>query len=412
MVYTPQNWATGSSGGTPLSAARLNVIEQGIVDAHALAGGAAAGMGGIYIDSYAGSDDARLTAAIAAATAQDYPAPILLGSRAYTFSEARNLYDGFALIGSEGMGNAELSNKGTNKTRVNVNTSGVWLSASGSVRSSSQNWDNTFRNISFNGSSATQWMGGSAVIWCMNLRDCAWSGFKTILGSQAKKLLLNLCLFDGWLSLNNCYNGAVHIGGSDNSLFMGMTNIDSGTPFCSAGGSKGQYHLWFDYMTKTYIGPIYLTAEGGWNGIRVDGAAEPWNTVNGNTGGPLTFSGMRLEGRNTGAPCHGALFRQTGGIVVLDKSWVGYGMASPASVGHSPADAGVIHQVGGVLDVDKCTYDKTASIAHTVPFVYSASGVCRVSRINRSAGGGAWGSSLPKVVALGQGTTDNSVTKV
>lgn len=33
MSYTPQTWADGSGGGTPLSAARLNYMETGIDDA-------------------------------------------------------------------------------------------------------------------------------------------------------------------------------------------------------------------------------------------------------------------------------------------------------------------------------------------------------------------------------------------
>src|SRR5690606_38770395 len=36
MPYTPLEWKDGPQGGTPITAAALNRIEQGIVDAHAV----------------------------------------------------------------------------------------------------------------------------------------------------------------------------------------------------------------------------------------------------------------------------------------------------------------------------------------------------------------------------------------
>lgn len=42
MAYEPQEWADGAEGGTPITAARLNHIEQGVGQAAATADGAAA----------------------------------------------------------------------------------------------------------------------------------------------------------------------------------------------------------------------------------------------------------------------------------------------------------------------------------------------------------------------------------
>jgi hypothetical protein len=369
--------------------------------------------GQIELDSVAGAtDDDKLTNAMAAAAAQAFPPPILLGPRTYLFSTNRTLYDGFALIGVQGMGNAEKSSRGTNKTVVQMGGSGTWLSAEGGFDTSSgnRNWDVTIRNISFLGTSSKQWMGSSngTVVWCMNLRDCSWSGFKSVLGSQATALKLNLCLFDGWLSFNNSYNGAIHIGGSDNTLFIGMTNIDSGTGFLSPGGSNGQYHLWLDYMEKTTIGPIYLTAEGGWNGIRVSGPAT--NVGGSNLGGPLWITGAKIEGRNANAACNGAIIRVEGGQLHVRDTWVAYGMKSPATPGHSPQDAGVIHQTGGQLLVDGCTYDHATSQSETVPFVYSSGGMARVSNTFIGSKGGIW-TGKPRVQGSGI-VADDSVTVI
>ncbi|QFP96800.1 hypothetical protein SEA_MCKLOVIN_14 [Gordonia phage Mcklovin] len=34
MAYTPKTWANGAGGGTPITAAELNRIEQGVDGAH------------------------------------------------------------------------------------------------------------------------------------------------------------------------------------------------------------------------------------------------------------------------------------------------------------------------------------------------------------------------------------------
>jgi hypothetical protein len=381
--------------------------------------------GQIELDAMAGAtDDDKLTNAMNIAKAQDYPPPILLGPRNYSFSINRDMYDGFSLIGVQGMGNAEKGSRGTNRTRVTVGGSGIWLNANGGLDDPYENWDISIRQISFTGNSSKQFMGSAingagfsddVVIWCMNLRDCAWSSFKSVLGSQSTKLLINLCLFDGWLSFNNSYTGAIHIGGSDNSLFLGMTNIDSATGYLAPTGSNpsgsiGQYHLWFDGMDKTTVGDIYLTAEGGWNGIRVTGPA--YNGGSSTNGGPITINSGKLEGRNKTAACNGAVIRVEGGILILRDTWVGFGMINPSASGHSPQDAGVIHQTGGQLLVDGCTYGRATNAAETVPFVYSAGGKTRVSNILTGSQAGAW-SGLPRVDSAGGSvTTDSTVTVI
>lgn len=355
---------------------------------------------GVLLDTFTGSDDERLTAAMSYAAAQSFPPPILLGARAHMFTQPRAVYDGFGLIGVEGMGNAELSSKGTQRTQVRTPVNGVWLSLNGGARSASQNWDVTVRQVAFVGSSGAQWMGGNAVAWCMNLRDCSWSGFRSVLGSQSQKLLLTLCLFDGWLSFNNSYTGAIHIGGSDCALFLGMTNIDSSTAHAAAGGSNGQYHLWLDYMSKSNIGGIYLTAEGAWNGVRVTGNDQNM---------PVWITGAKIEGRNAGRPCHGSLVRVEGGALTLRDTWLGYAMAYPSFPGHSPQDAGVVHQSGGQVLLGGVTYDRAAGVPESVPLLYSSGGEAHVQHVFRGTKGGVW-ANRPRVT--GNVTHDSTVVKV
>lgn len=52
MVYTPQTWVNALAGGTPLSAARLNVMEAGIAAAD------------LHVRTYAGTPEGNVTAPV------------------------------------------------------------------------------------------------------------------------------------------------------------------------------------------------------------------------------------------------------------------------------------------------------------------------------------------------------------
>ena len=70
MAFTPKTWADGPSGGTPITAAELNRIEQGIDDADAAATApvAWADVAGKPAVIAAGADQAAARAAIGAGT--------------------------------------------------------------------------------------------------------------------------------------------------------------------------------------------------------------------------------------------------------------------------------------------------------------------------------------------------------
>jgi len=424
MAYTPTAWHDKPVLDTPLNSTNLNKLEGGVQGAHNLIAGhetrivtlegaptpAAAGTmpGYIYLDSYTGTDDDKLTAAMADAQAATYHPTIRLSNRAHTFTLQRTLFDGFRLEGPPGYSNAE---KGpANMTcLVTLNGGNAWLTAPASVAT----FDVYIGQIAFKGTSSTQFMASSATqpLYCILLRDLSFSGFKSVLGSQAAKMLITAAQFDGYWEVNNSYNGAIHLGGSDNTLWPAGMLLDSATAYLSPGGSNGQYHLWLDGLEKTSIGPIYITAEGGWGGIHITGAGI--GSTSNNQGGPLVFSGgMKCEGRNAGAPCNGSLVRIDGGIVVLRDAWISYGMASPATPGHNPQDAGIVHQTAGQLVMSGCTYDTATGVVETVPFLYGAGGEARISAQMRASKGGVW-TGLPRYQAAG-GTinADTSVQSV
>lgn len=373
-------------------------------------GDAATPYGRVFLDDYAGAnDDAKLTAALTDVSGDTYPRTITLRARAYTFTTANRVaFTGMRIEGPPGYGNPERNSGTKTPSRISLSMSGPWFTnpAGNDVFSVS------LHQLSFTGDSSASIIGqnGGGTWYCLSMRDIFSSGLRTIIGTQATKVLMTAASFTGDWEINNCYNGAFHMGGSDNVFWSDGMLLDSGTPFNSAGSATGQYHVWFDYMQKSYIGPLYMTAEGPWAGIRITGGS--YNSASTNIGGPLNFVGMRIEGRNTNQPCDGSLVRIEGGYAVFRDCWFGYAMQAPSNQGHSPTDAGAIHVMSsGAVLVDGCTYARANGVAETVPFVYSNS--TAPVRVHNIFAGESW-TGLPRVRQnAGSGVNvDDTVTQI
>jgi hypothetical protein len=368
--------------------------------------------GKIYLEDFStGSDDGDLTAALSASAAETYPSTIVLSNVQNTFTTAnRDAFSGMRIQGPDGYGNPERLSSTKMPGRVHLNFNGSWFRNP----LNSDVYSVSLHNMSFTGGGAAAGpnilgQNGSGTWYCLSMRDIFTSSLRTVLGTQSTKLLITAANFTGDWEVNNCYNGAFHMGGSDNTLWTDGMLLDSGTAFATAGSSNGQYHLWCDSLDKTFIGPLYITAEGAWNGIRVSGPVYNNGATN---QGVLWMRGLRVEGRNPGAPCNGALIRVEGGMMNLRDSWIAYGMDSPSTPGHSPTDAGCIHQTAGAVLLDGITYDRVTSQAETVPFAYCNGGQMRVQNIWSASRGGTW-AGLPRVdQAAGTVIADASVTVI
>lgn len=365
--------------------------------------------GMVALDSFPGSDDdTKLGNAMSHARQQPHPPAIQLTNRTHAFSTARTLYTGFRFAGPLGMiSNSELADP-SSVCRVNVSTPGTWLNLVGG-----DVYDGFLGNgISFIGTSGTTFMGSTdGSVWhCGHHRDVSFHGFKTVFGTQGTKLLMVASIIDGWFQIAGTYNGGMHIGGSDNRLFTNGALIDSSTAYLNAGGAAGQYHLWCDGLDNTAIGPMYITAEGGWGGIKVSGPA--YNADTPSNLGMVEFFGVTNEGRNASAPCYGALWRIEGGIVKIHGGYTARAMSSSSKMGHTPADAGAIHQIDGQLTVHDVTYDRYTGQAETVPFVFQQGGKAIIRDTLAATKGGSW-AGLPRVQSTsGTLITDETVTRL
>lgn len=316
--------------------------------------------GFIFVDSYSGTDDQKLIAAIGAAKASNLKPLLILSAREWRFTQPIDAYTGFGITGPTWR-SVEQARGGNPYPCI------VKVSVSGGTEASPQPWirfqaGNTFGcyigNLTIEGSRGSIGIGSvnNGVMWTTTLHNLSWTNFACNLGYPGRKLLMTACTFSGYWNQNNHYVAAACIGGSDNSLWTDGSLMDSPPSF--RGTPSGDYHLILDYMSKTVIGPLYMTAEQG-SGIRVLGGSS--------TQGNTIITGARIEGRNASQSTYGALIRVEGGGLTLRDCWLGYAMSNP-SAGSNPADKAVIEVSGsGELILGSVQYGLANGVTTATP---------------------------------------------
>jgi hypothetical protein len=136
-MTTPINIGALTAATTIADTDLVPLVQAGVtkrVDVGTLRGPQVTGGGGgvpgtVALDSFSGTDEAKLTAAMSYAGAQTYAPTILLGNRLHQFSTTRATYEGFRIQGPPGPGNAEKSAK-ANNCRIELNglpAGAAWL---------------------------------------------------------------------------------------------------------------------------------------------------------------------------------------------------------------------------------------------------------------------------------------------
>lgn len=365
-----------------------------------LSAGTGAGSGGIYyVDDQAGAtDDDKFDNALSASrNANGFTGTVIFSNRNYTLARTHTLQSGDHIYGLPGAADERRSSG--NKCRVTCTVNGTAFTIPAHFTHSI-----SMGGIQWYGSSSTSWLDpgnplGLDLQTC-HFRDMGFTNFKSVLGSKANKLVMTACKMDGYWNINGSYQTAVHIGGSDNDLWTNGLLIDSPPSFMGSTGSE--YHMWFDFLEFSTIGPLYITAEVN-SGVLLDGYGIGSASAHG-----LRFqSQYRNTGRNIGQPTYGCATRINGGISSFHGGIAAWEMTNPSSTGRG--DLGVYDIRGGDVLIEDMTYQRASTVGESVPFIYVGSGArCRIRNIRRS---GPW-TGLPQVTGPGSIDADNSVTVV
>lgn len=399
-MYAPQTWATGSAGRTPLSADRLNYMENGIAAAHALAGG-------ILLDAYSGSDDEKLDQALATQKATPGMPPVVLGERKHVFNRTRELYSGLKLVGARPSGpkNLELASSGYVPSRITLGP------ALGSARSSwwvapdADVYDVFMADFAVSGDtgrSVHQFIdfpvSSGHTLYACEFRSLSFDFMRAVFGRKDRPCALTQVVFSGHWTALNLWETQFTLGGSDCSLWMGgQLNVgNSASPRQTGRYQDSCYQVVFSSLSKTNVGYMYVTALNGWRGLKITGNGSGLFIFGG------TFEGYKPQGSAQSGPAPGTVVLVEGGSGAFYGPTIGQGMSQP-----DRAEKGLVQVTGGEWSIFGATFLR-GSMPETVPCVAHLGGRLTVSGITRAMAE-SW-SGRPRYTTTAKGTSRSALS--
>jgi hypothetical protein len=325
--------------------------------------GTAGTPGVVEVDSFPGAtDDDKLAAALAHAAAQTNKPTIRFRHGKTTLTRTVVAFTGMRLLGAGG-GVAVEQPRGGNPYSTLIDWRGTDPAKPWLLWPSGQTFGTFVGHMAIQGTATSTIIGAassSAVAWRSVFRDLGMANMAHAIGSPTAKFLMTACTWDGDWNINNIRGAyGIRIGGSDNAINTGTLLLDSPTSL----NANVAAHLWCDYLEKTDIRGLYITAEGTPAGVRVTGNAGTE---------PVTFWAPRVEGRNAGQPCKGPVIRIEGGDVNIIAPWLAYSLTETVRV------------TGGDVLIDAPTFGRATNTPSTAPAVAQTGGVLRVVNARRS----------------------------
>ncbi len=372
------------------------VVSSGAAIATAESSAAAPVEDDVYLDSYAGTDDQRLTQALAAVQASNPRKAIRLSGRNHTFTQTRQTFSGLRIVGPNvGWQNPEIGGTSGALPQCNV-TLNCGTGASSWLVGTATTYDVLVAGITFKSSNGnTQfyhhpYSGGTC--YAGTFDTLTFYGFKHVLGMPADGFSMTLCTTSGPWTCVAVQDTQFTLRGSDNWLWTnGVMN------YGWAGANGGKYLMRFATLSKTCVANLYLTARGGSRCILIE--------AGGTYQGGLDFRDCVLEGQNAGDPAMGALVVVKSGGASFTNTKLNFGMARPTDFTDQVDKALIMVQDGTVLLTNTWTCRANAT-AETVPIMAATGGTVYVDRMIGM--GGVW-AGKPGVRSTGTLVSDASV---
>ena len=342
----------------------------------------------ILLDSFTGTDDQRLTAALDVQRTSSPRRPIRLAARNHSFSLTRTTFSGLRILGPNvGWQNPEIGGTAEALPQCNV-TLNCGTGASSWLVGTATTYDVTIAGITFKSSNgATQFYHhpySAGTAYATRLHELSFYGFKHVVGMPGNAYAMTLNTFSGTWTCVGVRGTQFSLRGSDNFLWKNG-EINYGW----WGENGGQYLVRFENLMKTSVANMYLTARDGARAILVDGAST-------NQGG-LDISDCVIEGNNKDQPAYGALIVVKAGGVSFTNTKLNFGMAKPSNF-TDQKDTAMIMVQGGTALLTNIWVNRATATPETVPIVSVTGGTAHVTRAIGM--GGNW-SGKPRVSRTG-----------
>ena len=382
-------------GGTALMATAAGLASAGSAEA-------AGTSDDILLDSFTGTDDEKLTQAIAAQKVSSPRRAIRLAGRNHTFTVTRTTYSGMRIIGpNTGWQNPEISGSSGALPQCNVTLNCGTGSASWLVGTATT-YDVEVSGICFKSSNGnTQFYHhplSAGTAYAAHFDSLTFFGFKHVMGMPGNAMAMTLCSLSGVWTCVGVRGTQFSIRGSDNYLW-----VDGKMNYSWVGANAGQYLVRFENCSKSMVANMYLTARGGSRCILVEGNAQYGQ-------GGLVIRDCVLEGQNAGDPAMGALVVVKSGGVTFRDICLNFGMYRPSDF-TDQVDTALI-MVSGTTSrvlIDSVYTCRANTVPETVPIVRVTGGtVCAEHIFGMGGTGNPW-SGLPRVQRSG-GTLHNDAT--
>ena len=259
----------------------------------------------ILLDSFSGTDDQKLTAALDLARNSSPRRPIRLSPRSHTFSQTRTTFSGLRILGPNvGWQNPEIANTSGALPQCNVT-----LNCGNGAKSWLVGTETTYNvmvaGITFKSSNAvTQFYHhpySAGTSYATTLDTLSFYGFKHVLGTPADPFSMTLVTIKGSWTCVGVQDTQFSLRGSDNFLWV-AGDLNYGWQ----GANQGRYLMRFSNLSKTAVKHLYLTARGG-------SRADPRR---GDRAGWPRLHRLRRRGPERQRPGHGCADRHEGAGVL------------------------------------------------------------------------------------------------
>ena len=373
------------------------VVTTGVAVAGTSTASAAVGDEEILLDSFTGTDDQKLTAALNVAKTSSPRRPIRLAARSHTFSPTRTTFSGLRILGPNvGWQNPEISGTAGALPQCNV-TLNCGNGASSWLVGTATTYNVVVAGITFKSSNAvTQFYHhpySAGTSYATTLDTLTFYGFKHVLGTPADPFSMTLVTTKGSWTCVAVQDTQFSLRGSDNFLWV-AGDMNYGWQ----GANGGKYLMRFSNLSKTAVRHIYLTARGGSRAILVEGPTSQQ--------GGLDFSDCVVEGQNLNDPAMGALIVVKGGGVSFTNTKLNFGMARPADF-TDQQDTALIMVQGGTALITNTWTNRASATAESIPVVAVSGGSAYVTRVIGM--GGTWANKPLVTRTSGALVSDGSV---